>query len=60
MSTCKEREEVTAGNCSDHCFHSHEDGVDDVCCWCGDLFLAENCDEKEHGPYRPMPSEERQ
>jgi hypothetical protein len=39
-----------------HCTHSREaqHENDEVCCWCGDLFLGDDPDgTHRHGPYKP-------
>lgn len=45
---CREVPE-DVGSYPRHCFHEH--GEDLICCWCGDLFLAES--PQEHGEYWP-------
>jgi hypothetical protein len=62
--TCKERDAIEngpldPGDESDeplpHCFHAlpetHEHAPGLVCCFCGDLFEADENQAKKHGPY---------
>ena len=41
-----------------HCLHEYEFGKTSACCWCGDVFLHDSCEEPEHGtemPAEPQP-----
>lgn len=36
-----------------HCLHEKTTRAEQVCCWCGNLFISEGDLKAEHGPYEP-------
>lgn len=55
LNVCEAHEKAAAKrgiDAAEHCWHRESDERD-VCCWCGDLVVAETDDRRHHGQYRP-------